>query len=64
MHVPAGISRKRKGLGPDHKRTLDTRYYLAELFEEKSLLEDAAKHFELVLQGYIKLFGPERISDQ
>ncbi|MCJ1347918.1 hypothetical protein MMC31_006148 [Peltigera leucophlebia] len=48
-----------KTLGPNHKSTLETRYNLADLFEGKSMLQDAARHFELVVQGFTKLFGPE-----
>lgn len=47
-----------KAWGPDHKNTLGTRCHLAELLERKLMLEDAAKQFELVVQGYTKILGP------
>lgn len=54
-----GLARYEKAWGPDHKRTLDIRYNLADFFERKFMLLDAAKHFELVVQGYTKRLGPE-----
>ena len=48
-----------KAWGPDHKSTLTTRYNLADLFEKKSVLQDAARHFELLIKGYTKLLGPD-----
>lgn len=48
-----------KAWGPNHKSTLDTRFSLAKLFEEKLMLEDAEKHFDLVVQCYTKLVEPE-----
>ena len=53
------LAGKEKAWGPDHKSTLDTWYNLADLFERKSMFQDAAKHFEFVAQGYTKRLGPD-----
>ena len=41
----------------EHKQPLDTRYYLASMYKEVSMLEEAAKHFRLVVEGYTKVLG-------
>lgn len=35
------------------------RYSLAVLYKEQLILEDAAKNFELVIQGYTRVLGPK-----
>lgn len=57
MHLRA-LAGYEKDWGSDHKDTLDRRYNLAGLFESKSMFQDAAKHFKLVVQGYTNLLGP------
>ncbi len=52
------LAGKEKAWGPDHKNSLDTRYNLALLYKAKSMRKDAAKHFDLVVQGYARLLGP------
>lgn len=47
--------------GPEHKRSLYTRYNLAVTYRKLSMFEDAAKHFELVVQGYTNQLGPEHL---
>ena len=48
-----------KAWGPGHRKASETGYALAFLFEQKLMVQDVAKHFELVKQGYSKLLGPE-----
>ena len=48
-----------KAWGPKHKHALDTRYNLGLLYEEMSMVGKAVQQFELVVQGYTKLLGPE-----
>lgn len=48
-----------KAWGPEHKRTLDTRYNLGLLYKIRSMFVNAAQQFELVVQGYTKLLGQE-----
>ena len=43
--------------GHKHKRPLDTRYNLAIMYKQTSMLEEAAKHFRLVVEGYTKVLG-------
>ena len=47
-----------KAWGSKHKQPLDTRYNLALLYKKKGQFKYAIKHFELVMQGYIKVLGP------
>jgi len=48
-----------KAWGSEHISTLDTIYNLAIMYMKRLMFEDAAKHFELVVQGYTKILGPE-----
>lgn len=45
--------------GPEYKQALDTRYSLGLLYKERSMFGKAVQQFELVVQGYKKLLGPE-----
>ena len=45
--------------GSEHKTPLDVRYNLASLYKEMATFENAAKHFELVVQGYTKILGSD-----
>ena len=44
--------------GAKGKLLLDTRYNLAILYKKRLMLKDAAKHFKLIIKGYIEILGP------
>ena len=48
-----------KAWGPERKQALDTRYNLGLLYKARSIFGNAVQLFELVVQGYTKLLGPE-----
>ncbi len=63
------LSGQEKGLGPEHTSTLDTVHNLGNLYSNQGKMgeaeaivmrKEAAKHFELVVQGYTSLLGPGR----
>ena len=53
------LTGKEKAWGPEHKHALDTRYNLGLLYKERSMFGKAVQQFELVVQGYKNLLGPE-----
>ena len=53
------LAGKEKAWGPEYKQALDTRYNLGLLYKERSMFGKAVQQFELVVQGYKKLLGPE-----
>ena len=48
-----------KDWGPTHRRALDTRYEWGLLYKRRFMFGKAVQQFELVVQAYTALFGPE-----
>ncbi len=48
-----------KAWASEYKQALDTRYNLTITYKKQSMFNDAARHFELVVQDYTKMLGSE-----